>query len=252
VAALGIAALALTGCSDSDVALDDDASSEDAIIGGVSDATDRAVVELIETVGRDDYTCTASFISRTVLITAAHCVVDERHPKRLPPAATYRVMTAASNAHASASTTFPIPQANVHPHPGYDGKAAHDVAIVVLDRPFDVRPLPVRMRPLPTSAVGSSVRIVGYGQRTRQGLAGTRRMATTVLRKIEGDLLLVGRTGQQACEGDSGGPALLRIDGVETIVGLDDLSPSSSAPDCTGGDLYQRVDRHADFIAPYL
>lgn len=43
---------------------------------------------------------------------------------------------------------------------------------------------------------------------------------------------------------------MLDIDGVETLVATDDLSATDA--NCTGGDLYQRVDLHLDFIDSYL
>ena len=42
----------------------------------------------------------------------------------------------------------------------------------------------------------------------------------------------------------------MRIHGVETIVGLDDVA--ATAANCAGGDLYQRTDKHATFLAPFL
>ena len=52
-----------------------------------------------------------------------------------------------------------------------------------------------------------------------------------------------------ACNGDSGGAALLAINGVETIIAIDDYG---AGPDCTGGEYYQRVDLEIGFVAQFL
>jgi secreted trypsin-like serine protease len=244
-------ATACAGAADGSVS---DGTTADAIIGGHADPNDAAVVALVEALGADEYTCTATFISTTVLLTAAHCVVDENHPKVIPSKATFRVMLAASRAAAKKSDWLPVRRANVHPHPRYDGDAEHDVAIVALDSPVAVTPIPIRRTPITSALVGSSVRLVGFGQSTRRSSANdgsdTRRTVTTTLRGLDGNLVRIGTTGHQACDGDSGGPALLAVDGVETLVATDDLSATDV--NCAGGDLYQRVDLHLDFIDSYL
>jgi hypothetical protein len=70
------------------------------------------------------------------------------------------------------------------------------------------------------------------------------------VQKVESDVALIGRSGQQGCDGDSGGPALLSVNGVETLIATDDYNGGKI--DCTGGDYYQRVDAELDFIQPFL
>jgi len=255
--ALGIlgAAIAISavGCAGSSASADD-GTTTDAIIGGHTDSTDAAVVELVESVGADEYTCTATFISTTALLTAAHCVVDENHPKVIPSKATFRVMKAASRSSAKSSDWITVRRANVHSHPGYDGDAAHDVAVIVLDTPVAVTPIALRRTAITSALAGTKVRLVGFGQATRMSGANdgseTRRTVDTTLRALDGNLVRIGKTGQQACDGDSGGPALLTVDGIETLIATDDLAATDV--NCAGGDLYQRVDLHLDFIDEYL
>jgi len=243
------------GCAGSSESTDD-GTTADAIIGGRTDSSDAAVVELVEAIGSsgDEYTCTATFISTTVLLTAAHCVVEDDHPKVIPSNATFRIMNAASRSAAKKSDWITVRRANVHPHPHYDGDAAHDVAIVVLDSPVAVTPVAIRRTPITSALAGSNVRLVGFGQATRKSGPNdgseTRRTVQTTLRALDGDLVRIGNTGQQACDGDSGGPALLTVDGVDTLIATDDLAATDV--DCAGGDLYQRVDLHLDFIDTYL
>lgn len=245
--------MSVAGCAGSS-ASPDDGTTADAIIGGHTDPTDAAVVELVEAVGRDEYTCTATFISTTALLTAAHCVVDENHPKLIPSNATFRVMKASSRSSARSSDWIAVRRANVHPHPRYDGEALHDVAVIVLDSPVAVTPVAIRRTPITSALAGSKVRLVGFGQATRKSGPNdgseTRRTVDTTLRALDGNLVRIGKTGQQACDGDSGGPALLTVDGVDTLIATDDLAATDV--NCAGGDLYQRVDLHLDFIDQYL
>lgn len=248
-------AAGVAGCAGTSGSPPEDDSTADAIIGGHADPTDAAVVELVESVGRgDEYTCTATFISSTVLLTAAHCVTDENHPKVVPSNATFRVMKAASRSVAKSSDWISVRHANVHPHPHYDGDAAHDVAIVVLDSPVAVTPIAIRRTAITSALTGAAVRLVGFGQTTRKSGpndgSDTRRSVQTTIRGLDGDLVRIGKTGQQACDGDSGGPAFLTVDGVTTLIATDDLAATDV--NCAGGDLYQRVDLHLDFIDKYL
>lgn len=246
---VGLLTLA-AACSTPDVS-ESKGASDSAIIGGATDKGDPAVVELIGTFGKDEFSCTATFISTTVLLTAAHCAVSETDPKTIPAGAKFQINRAYSDATAKDADFIDVPAANVHPHPDYDGEAAHDIAVIVLDTPVDVTPIAIQRTAIDKSLVGKAVRLVGYGSSTRKDTgAGTKRVVTTTLRGLQDDLLLIGNTGKQSCEGDSGGPAFMTIDGVVTLIGTDDLAATDT--DCAGGDLYQRPDLHLDFIDQYL
>ena len=157
--------------------------------------------------GDGEGSCTATFIATTVLLTAAHCVVDEKNPKLIPPKATFKVMMAASSAAAKKADYIEVPIANVHPHPGYDGNGANDMAIVVLDQPVDVTPIPIGRTALTTDDIGKRVRLVGYGMAKRtEGKndgSGTKRTVTTAIMTLPNDLVGIGSSNGQACNGDS-------------------------------------------------
>jgi secreted trypsin-like serine protease len=77
-----------------------------------------------------------------------------------------------------------------------------------------------------------------------------KRTLTTTVQKVKSDVVLIGQSGKQACSGDSGGPAILTMNGVDTLIAIDDYGDKKI--DCTGGDYYRRVDTELDFIQPFV
>jgi V8-like Glu-specific endopeptidase len=219
------------------------------LVGGTPDSGDPAVV-LFQATGNDGGECTAVFISTTVLLTAAHCVLTESGGPL--SGATFRIYRGNDFANATENDWLAIESSNVHAHASFTGDD-HDIAVVVLSQPVDVKPLPL-VTQLSPSDVGKSVRLVGYGSNVATGGGndgfGIKRELTTTIVSVETSFVEVGKTGETACSGDSGGPALIQIDGVETIIGLDSFS--DAIQDCTASEFYQRVDTEADFIASFM
>lgn len=242
---LASVSLTLIACS-SGTSGETSSSANSAIIGGAADTGDPAVVEFVMNVGDDEGGCTATFITTNVLLTAAHCVVDDNDHTKIPDGATFKYN---SNPTEKAANWTTIQTSNVHFHPSYDGDAAHDVAVAVLDIPANVTPIPINRNALTQADVGKAIKIVGYGNNTTKAGFGTKRTANVTLRALAGDLVTIGNTGKQACEGDSGGPAFMTIDGVVTLVATDDIAATDA--DCKQGDNYQRTDLQLDFIDQY-
>src|SRR5205809_925115 len=72
--------------------------------------------------------------------------------------------------------------------------------------------------------IGRPLRRVGYGANTvvdPTSGAGKKRQATAPLIGFDDDVVTVGTAQANQCYGDSGGPALLAIDGVVMIIGVD-------------------------------
>ncbi len=122
--------------------------------------------------------------------------------------------------------------------------------MVVLSAPVAVTPLAVNRAPLDASIAGEPARIIGYGQVVvGQKFNDTKNQATTVVDTLDpGDTITVGDSVRRSCVGDSGGPALVTLGGVETIVGVDSYTDTSG---CTEPAHYRRPDLYTAFLDLY-
>jgi secreted trypsin-like serine protease len=217
------------------------------IIGGTSDNGDPSVVALFASQpgAQDGSLCTATVISPTVLVTAAHCV----SPDEVGPGAQFVVLlgnnldSSSVQALAVADTTY---DTAFDPN-SLDG--GHDIGLVRLAKPTTLTPIPFN-RDDPSGLAGGTVRLVGYGVNSgkAQTGAGQKRTVKATLDSVDSLLLHIGDSRHETCQGDSGGPALATIGGVETIVGV----TSWGLVGCTGGGYDTRVDLYTDLIDQYL
>jgi hypothetical protein len=192
-----------------------------------SPSTDVAVVALAFD---DTLVCSGTVIAPQAVLTAAHCVMGEM----LPEVAIGDTLAGAVR-HASLAALV---------DPDFDPTSLdHDLAIVIVEPTLGVAPLPYATTL--DAPPGSTIRVVGYGWTVANDPSpAERRTGTSVVDSID-DLRLVSHAApSQACEGDSGGPALV---GNE-LVGV----ASSGDPSCTQFARHTRVDVKADFIADVL
>jgi hypothetical protein len=134
-----------------------------------------------------------------------------------------------------------------------DLPAGHDIGVAILERPAPgIAPLPYLLRPIEPSMVGQTVRLVGFGLDNgfdnEGSSAGIKRETSVPLTAIGEQLLEVGSFGNTFCVGDTGGPGLMKIDGVETIVGIN----SYGFVFCLGSGYQTRVDRYTDFLDRFV
>src|SRR5262249_53543931 len=124
--------------------------------------------------------------------------------------------------------------------------------VVILDSPTTIAPLPFNKNPVVQTMVGQPVRMVGYGRvanDTDGTSAGTKRQVSTDLSDIDDPYLYFQDTMHGTCEGDSGGPALMKIDGVETIVAVTSIGFDAN---CTTGGADTRVDSFGDWVQSFV
>jgi secreted trypsin-like serine protease len=219
---------------------------------------DTAVVLLVATRKTGPRSlCTATAISPSVLLTAAHCI----DPAELGAGVTWSVYLGADGRAPlrSRNPTLFIAVDHVVRSPAYETEAVldgSDVGVVVLAQPLPCAIIPVGLASAPVSATGGQpVRLVGYGKPSETDLAsvGVRRQATlTVRRTFPGMMVLLGGTAAQprtACGGDSGAPVLrVRPDGIEEIIGV----VSSGLVGCEGKTYASALDGHLAFIEDVL
>jgi hypothetical protein len=209
------------------------------IVGGVIDTGDPAVVLFN---GR----CTAALVSPRVLVTAAHCVV--------PPPMFPTIFTGVDDRTPASGKRLAVVQ--VHPHPGYNDavdRSPHDIAVGILKTPQTIPPIALNRTPLSVSLIGKPVRLIGYGVTTTSGPDdfGVRRQASAPLIGFDSEWVDVGDANGNQCYGDSGGPALMTVDGVEVMVGVDSFG-HDAGPTCLKKNSNTRVDAEIAFIESYV
>jgi V8-like Glu-specific endopeptidase len=218
------------------------------IIGGETDTGDPSVVAVYaQQVGATSgFLCTGSVIAPTVVLTAAHCV----SPSETGAGARFVVLTA-TDINKRGGQQLAVKEVHANPRwSAHDLENGHDEGIVILAQPTSLAPLPINRTALGPSATGAALRIVGYGldDGVDQTGAGVKRQALTKLGQVESTLVEVGDHRRGTCNGDSGGPAFMKLGGVETIVGTTSYGDET----CSEGGYDARVDVDLDFIDPFL
>jgi len=255
-----------------------------AITGGQLDGSQHPNVAMIVFYQPDGlFRCSATLVSPTVLVTAAHCTQGVRGKVIAtfdPVAPTPTPRAADDSGDGMSQTGYSAPVAGwltgtPHADPLFTGKlqlnSLHDVGVVVLDAPYNGA-TPATLAPrnyLDGLASGNgglsdqSFTLVGYGvffdkptsspQKPSVVNDRTRRFTTAVGQNVSSQVLkLAGnandsRGGGGACFGDSGGPAF--NNGL--LVG--DAS-FSAVQFCRSGDGYYRLDTDdaRTFLRTYL
>jgi len=206
-----------------------------AMVGGAQPAADGAGRSVVMIAGSYGTICTATAVTRTLLLTAAHCV---------QPGADYKLVDREPGQQPAFKDV-----ARIERDPQFDLKrlfahlATADVALIRL-----VDPLPMRIPTAPigaddeTVAAGDILTVAGYGVTVRGAdrLDGMVRAAALVVTGQPGSLQIrlfdpatKGESaGLGACTGDSGAPALRDENGILTIIGVVSWS---TGPNLSGG-----------------
>ncbi|WP_437819891.1 S1 family peptidase [Sorangium sp. So ce1078] len=246
-----VAAAILSACTGEvdDLPLTDTDVASAAIIGGTIDEGDPAVAMLwISAAGQDTGDrCTASLIAPQVLLTAAHCV--------LPDKINGKTVTAFFGTYSDGEEGTWVNVVETHYDPEYDHTnkpAGHDVAVAILEEPVTIQPLPYNRAPMTEDMVGDPVRLIGFGDDHEiWGFGGVKHHVSTIVNTVTPTLLGLGDRDHHTCRGDSGGPALMDVNGVPTIVGVTSFGASQAPSTCTEG-WDSRVDISLDFIDQFV
>jgi secreted trypsin-like serine protease len=205
----------------------------------------RAVAAIVSSDDEINF-CTATVITPTVALTAAHCLVDWGGD----PVDADEVLLALGSDAADPEALIEPASVEVHPdYDAYDGDAEHDVALLIFDAPLArVTPLIANCAPL-TGLVGDDVQNVGYGE-TEYDEDNSRRLwaVQEVVSLTTHDFVVDAHGDAGVCFGDSGGPSLQTMsDGVVRIIG----TLSWGDAECGARDHFARVDRNCEFIETF-
>lgn len=231
------------------------------IVGGVdvldSDPINQSIVGLLMQTRMGTAICTASIIDQDILVTAAHCVSDERgnpiDASQLlvlfgtdlrKPREVRKVIGAIANSH--------------YKEAGGEGKDQGDIAVIRFDGALPIGYGPAKILPKSSKLKAKQVvTLAGYGVTTMEagvdGGAGTLRKVDTKIsdpKFAKTEVLLDQRDGHGACHGDSGGPAYATVGGKQYLFGVTNRGyPDVGVDDCLQFSVYTNINAYTKFIS---
>jgi V8-like Glu-specific endopeptidase len=225
------------------------------IIGGTADTADPAVVLLVAELSMGESLCTAEVVSPHVLMTAAHCV-DPAIIGETPKKYVVFIGDDVNNSSQAMNAANQLAVKETHFNQNFDPNTlqnGQDVAVVILQNATTITPIPMNRTALTSSMNGQAIRLVGYGINSASDSmgtsAGTKRQTNTTLKSSDSNFIQFGTSTHNTCEGDSGGPAFMTINGTEVITGI----TSYGVQGCTSATHDTRVDTVATaFVDPYI
>ncbi len=191
---------------------------------GKNDARRFYVAKLEIKRGKSENICTATQITNTLLLTAAHCFFDDTG--NLVKSSAIRVAYSSDSWRSHSRTVK-----SVHLHPDYPGKDSNaDLAIVKIYglAPDSQTLLPVSFEKpqddmFSLTSIGYGItNLKRFGDNDGQGLGTLRTVQTFSIGYTDQDrsIIITQKSGKGINGGDSGGPAIYSVEGKPTVIGV--------------------------------
>lgn len=207
----------------------------------------------------DEFFCSGTLIHTRAVLSAAHCVAGGPRPTRV---------RLACDTDVAVGTEEEVRVVKARVHPRYRPDGAHDLSLLVLERP--ARTTPARRVSTKELVAATSVHLVGFGYDDPEASLGfgTKRQVNVpigAMRRKPAETLaaladrlefdpatefVAGRKalGRDSCNGDSGGPAYVKVGARWKLAGVTSRATADAVRPCGDGGVYGRVDAHAPWI----
>lgn len=251
----------LTGCFQNiETAGFDDNDSTAKIIGGSpviqSDPISKSAVMLLNS--ETSEVCTATIIavsnidkSSGALLTAGHCV-----PKEIENLSVYFDPNPFSDSSNAESANVE----KIFVHDQYQSKQLDsvDLAIIFLNKKIPPGYTAINITEDSPPKLNEAIHLAGYGNSSAiesEGF-GVLRKVTNIISSVSEDFIEVNQTnGKGICDGDSGGPALIKRNGEYVLVGVSKLTydkDNTGAPSCLNVSKFTAIKKYQDWIIKTL